>query len=107
MVAMESPREIPGVGSGPTETERSEPTLSRACQRPETSRARAVSEAARVITAEHFRPLLRPARLLPEIRAPKAKSLQRFCSRECRRALERVQERERHWKGARDLIRKY
>jgi predicted nucleic acid-binding Zn ribbon protein len=30
--------------------------------------------------------------------------LQRFCSRECRRALERVQERERHWKEARDLI---
>lgn len=36
----------------------------------------AVSEAARVITTEHsFRPLLRPARLLQEIRAPEAKSL--------------------------------
>ena len=36
----------------------------------------AVSEAARVITTEHsFRPLLRPARLLREIRAPEAKSL--------------------------------
>jgi hypothetical protein len=34
------------------------------------------SDAARVITAEHsFRPLLRPARLLREIRAPEAKSL--------------------------------
>jgi hypothetical protein len=39
MVAVESPREIPGVGGGPTETERSKPTLSGACQRPETSRA--------------------------------------------------------------------
>jgi hypothetical protein len=36
----------------------------------------AVNEAARVITTEHsFRPLLRPARLLREIRAPEAKSL--------------------------------
>ena len=36
----------------------------------------AVSEAARVITTEHsFRSLLRPARLLREIRAPEAKSL--------------------------------
>jgi len=36
----------------------------------------AVGEAARVITTEHsFRPLLRPARLLREIRAPEAKSL--------------------------------
>jgi hypothetical protein len=36
----------------------------------------AVSEAARVITTDHFfRPLLRPARLLREIRAPEAKSL--------------------------------
>jgi hypothetical protein len=36
----------------------------------------AVSEAARVITTEHsFRPLLRPARLLREIRAPEAESL--------------------------------
>jgi hypothetical protein len=36
----------------------------------------AVSKAARVITTEHsFRPLLRPARLLREIRARKAKSL--------------------------------
>jgi hypothetical protein len=35
----------------------------------------AVSEAARVITTEHsFRSLLRPARLLPEIRATEAKS---------------------------------
>lgn len=36
----------------------------------------AVSEAARVVTTEHsFRPLLRPTRLLREIRAPEAKSL--------------------------------
>lgn len=36
----------------------------------------AVSQAARVITTEHsFRPLLRPARLLREIRPPEAKSL--------------------------------
>ena len=33
--------------------------------------------------------------------------LQRFCSHDCRRALERVQERERRWKQARDLIRRY
>ena len=33
--------------------------------------------------------------------------LQRFCSHTCRRALERVAERERRWKRARDLIRRY
>jgi hypothetical protein len=33
--------------------------------------------------------------------------LQRFCSHDCRRALERVQERERRWKQPRDLIRRY
>jgi hypothetical protein len=33
--------------------------------------------------------------------------LQRFCSHTCRRALERVRERERRWKGARDLIPTY
>ncbi len=33
--------------------------------------------------------------------------LQRFCSAACRRALERVEERERRWKKARDLIRRY
>ena len=42
----------------------------------EPAQPEAVSEAARVITTEHsFRPLLRPARLLREIRAPEAKSL--------------------------------
>ena len=30
-----------------------------------------------------------------------------FCSPACRRALERVQDRERHWKQARDVIRRY
>ena len=32
---------------------------------------------------------------------------QRFCSHACRRALERVQERERRWRRARELIRTY
>ena len=38
---------------------------------------------------------------VPQRRSP----LQRFCSHTCRSALERVQERERRWKQARDLIR--
>jgi hypothetical protein len=33
--------------------------------------------------------------------------LQRFCSHACRHALERVQDRERRWKQARDLILTY
>jgi predicted nucleic acid-binding Zn ribbon protein len=33
--------------------------------------------------------------------------LQRFCSPACRHALERVQQRERRWKEARDLIPTY
>src|ERR1700685_243253 len=39
MVAVESPREIPGVGGGPNETERSKAPLAGARQRPKTSRA--------------------------------------------------------------------
>ena len=68
----------------------------------------AVNEAARVITTEHFfRAWLRPAGLLRELRAPGRSPLQRFCSQACRHALERVQDRERRWKQARDLIRRY
>ena len=40
MVALESPREIPGDGGGPTETERSKPALSGADQKPKNTRAR-------------------------------------------------------------------
>jgi ParB-like chromosome segregation protein Spo0J len=62
----------------------------------------AVGETARVITPEHFfRVFLRPAGLLRMFRAAAAKSLQRFCSALCRRALERVRERERRWKQER------
>src|ERR1017187_203456 len=39
MVAPESPREIPGDGSGPTETDRSKPALPGTDQEPETTRA--------------------------------------------------------------------
>jgi hypothetical protein len=42
-------------------------------------------------------------RFVRERRSP----LQRFCSRTCRRALERVQERERRWQEARDLVPPY
>ena len=62
----------------------------------------ALSEAARVITQEHFFDHCcdRPGCyewFTPQRRSP----LQRFCSHACRRALERVQERERRWKQAR------
>src|SRR6266849_2256564 len=40
MVAMEGAATVPGEGSGPAETERPEPTLPGARQKPETSRAR-------------------------------------------------------------------
>ena len=68
----------------------------------------AVNEAARVIITEHFfdHSCNRPGcyeRFTPQRRSP----LQRFCSAECRGALERVREREQRWKQARDLIRRY
>jgi hypothetical protein len=76
VVVLESPREISGDGGGPTETAQSKPALPGAGQKPETTEPEAVNDTARVITTEHFvRPLLRPARLLREIRAPAAKSL--------------------------------
>ena len=64
--------------------------------------AEAVSGAARVITQAHFfrAHLRRPGcyeRFVQQRRSP----LQRFCCASCRRALERVQERERRWKQAR------
>ena len=74
-----------------------ERTKSRKRQEPE-----AVNEAARVITQEHlFRAHVRPAGVLRAIRAPARSPLQRFCCGACRRALERVRERERRWKQAR------
>jgi predicted nucleic acid-binding Zn ribbon protein len=42
-------------------------------------------------------------RFAPQRRSP----VQHFCSPECRRALERVREREQRWKQGRDLIRRY
>ena len=68
----------------------------------------AVDAAARVITKNFFRAVLRPARLLHQIRARERRSpLQRFCLQACRRALERVEQRERHWKQAPELVLRY
>ena len=70
---------------------------------------RQLSEAARVITPEHFfRARLRPAGVLRGIRASSGEvPCSAFVRTACRRALERVEERERRWKQARDLIRRY
>ena len=68
-----------------------------------------VSEPGRVITTEHFffdHSCDRP-NCYEGIRRTRRSPLQHFCSQECRRALERVRERERRWKQARDLIRRY
>src|SRR5207253_6387589 len=71
-----SPREIPGDGGGPGETERAKPALSGADQNPKAPETETVNDAARVIATEHFfRPFLRPSRLLRGIRACAAKSL--------------------------------
>ena len=68
----------------------------------------AVNEAARVITTEYFFDHCcdRPGCYEGFVRLRRS-PLQHFCSHDCRRALERVQERERRWKQARDLIRRY
>ncbi len=69
---------------------------------------KAVKEAARVITTERFfdRSCDRPGCYEGFERARRS-PLQRFCSGGCRRALERVEARERRWKEARDLIPTY
>ena len=61
----------------------------------------AVPDAARVITKDFFRPLLRSTRLLPGIRCSTPIAPPRFCSRACRRALERVRQREWRWRRSR------
>ena len=71
-------------------------------QRRKASESPVVSQVARVITPEHFfeHTCDRPGcyeRFAQQRRSP----LQRFCSHACRRALERVRERERRWKQAR------
>ena len=68
----------------------------------------AVNEAARVITTEHFfRPFLRPAGLLRGIRACAAKSLTTLLLARLPARAGARRERERRWKQARDLIRRY
>src|SRR5947209_19002529 len=75
MVATESPREIPRSGGRPTETERQSRRYRERVKSRKPPEPEAVNEAARVITTEHFfRPFVRPARLLREIRTPAAKS---------------------------------
>jgi len=71
-------------------------------QRRKASESPVVSQVARVITPEHFfeHTCDRPGcyeRFARQRRSP----LQRFCSHGCRRALERVREREGRWKQAR------
>jgi len=71
-------------------------------QRRKASESPVVSQVARVITPEHFfeHTCDRPGcyeRFARQRRSP----LQRFCSHACRRALERVREREGRWKQAR------
>ena len=69
MGALEGPAEIPGDGGWQRETQRTEPAVPRA--RPQAGNKpapeEALSETARVIAPNFFRPLLRPARLLPGI----------------------------------------
>ena len=69
----------------------------------------AVNEAARVITTGTFFSIIAATgqAATRDSCAQRRSPLQRFCSHACRRALERVQERERRWKQARDLIRRY
>ena len=108
MVAMEGAAGIPGDGGGQTETQRPKPALPGAGQSRKPPEPEAVNEPARVITTEHFfRPFLRPARLLREIRAPAAKSLTTLLFARLPARAGARPERERRWKQARDLIRRY
>jgi hypothetical protein len=68
----------------------------------------AVQEAARVTLQNIFfgHSCDRPGCYVGFVRARRS-PLQRFCSHDCRRALDRVQEREQRWKQGRDLVRRY
>jgi hypothetical protein len=71
----EGAAKIPGGEGGQSETERPKSALSGARPERKPPTPEAVGEAARVITNNSFRSMLRPARLLRAIRAPAAKSL--------------------------------
>src|SRR5438128_109611 len=65
----------------------------------------AVNDPTRVITTEHFfRTFLRRPGCYEGFAQQRRSPLQHFCSPECRRALERVREREQRWKQARGSI---
>ena len=109
MVALEGPGKIPGDQGRQAATERSKPALPGAREKPETARARGSS---RGREGHHYRTFFSTIRATGlaatwDSCVRRRSPLQRFCSHDCRRALERVREREQRWKQARDLIRRY
>jgi len=109
MVAEESPREISGDSGGPTKTEPAKPALPGTSQKPETTGAKS---SWRRREGNHYRTFFsiiavtgpavtRDSCVCGEV--PYNASARMTASA----ALERVQERERRWKQARDLIRRY
>src|SRR5437588_8984723 len=93
MVTLEGTAPIPFNRSGPEETERPKPALPGTRQEPETARARdrwGGSESNHDRT--FFRPFLRPARLLRELRTPTAKSFTALLLAGMPTPLQRVQE---------------
>jgi hypothetical protein len=108
VVTVEGTATIPGDGGLPTETERQSRRYRERVKSRKPPEAEVVSDTARVIAIEPFfdyscdRPGCYESFVLQR-RSP----LQHFCSHDCRRALERVQDREQRWKQPRDLIRRY
>src|SRR5450755_4080960 len=109
MVAPESPREIPRDGGRPTEPEPSEPTLPGAREKPETRRTRGSS---RGREGNHYRTFFSTIRATgPAATRDSSASGEVPCSASARQSAgarwSGVEERERHWKEARDLIPTY
>lgn len=107
--AVEGATTLPGEGGGQAETQQPKPALPGTRQKSGNHQSRKQLTTLRGSSLPNIlfdHSCDRPGCYEGFVRARRS-PLQRFCSHACRRALERVQERERRWKQARDLIRRY
>src|SRR5208283_1447366 len=102
LAALEGPATIPGYSGGQAEAERAKPALPGAPPQPATLRARGSFEDREGHPYEIFFSCScdRPGCYV-EFDRSRRSPLQRFCSQECRRAWERVWEREQRWRETR------
>jgi hypothetical protein len=102
MVALEGTAELPDNDGGKGKAQCAEPTLSRARPKPDTTGAGRTGS--RGCEGNHYRFFFghccdRPGCYEGFVAEPRSPH-QRFCSRACRQAMERVWRRERRWRHA-------